>query len=582
MGQLKLFCVASDGRSLYGLSSGTNLDSGTKDPLVILVKSNPDPATLVQISWSVVSTVRISAIYDITQSQSRQVCAVDDKGVFTYLGQNVIKAPSTAGVKAGVQFSPLFPPNSSGSSTGTGGWKTIDIPATYSWQESTISEVLFSVLDPTGTANAVVHAFIGSGNTGVQFGTLDSTLQLKQGPLWATTDRIDKLDYYGNSLYFLTRGSGVDGTNLTMFSAPIGNSAISTAMPTTGGRSFNVMSVATFYNPSSCYSGFVTNTFFIACGEYTESIATMDVNIGTLSGYSKLASGMPKGRMDAFQPIGGYNGEAGFVFIQTTNATTAQSSLSGLIVQGGQIGEWQRVGYQANVTENVGYGSSTGPSTPSGSGTGSSSTGLIVGCVLGVLVLVAAAAYFGYYRRVVQKRKTEDKQTKEQPPQDATVGMNGGNPSHDDVPIKGGAFQNGKFPVNTTEMDAIELQKRPYDPRRDGPGPTNHSQHYLSTSSAYSGSIHSTTTPSSGTLTTGGLPEPPRVQQQFRLTSHPRPNFVTTVSTPLELEYDEEGKTALTSMPISRTSSSSTTPRMPPRPPGLSSGSILPQIPTST
>jgi hypothetical protein len=79
MGQLKLFCVASDGRSLYGLSSGTNLDNGTKDPLLILVKSNPDPATLVQISWSVVSTVRISAIYDITQSQSRQVCAVDDK-----------------------------------------------------------------------------------------------------------------------------------------------------------------------------------------------------------------------------------------------------------------------------------------------------------------------------------------------------------------------------------------------------------------------------------------------------------------------------------------------------------------------
>jgi hypothetical protein len=33
-------------------------------------------------------------------------------------------------------------------------------------------------------------------------------------------------------------------------------------------------------------------------------------------------------------------------------------------------------------------------------------------------------------------------------------------------------------------------------------------------------------------------------------------------------------------MPISRTSSSS--PRMPPRPPGLSTGSILPQIPTST
>ncbi|KAF9914767.1 hypothetical protein BGZ65_001044, partial [Modicella reniformis] len=97
--------------------------------------------------------------------------------------QSVVKTPSTAGVRAGVQYSRDFPANSDWGSTGEGGWKNIDIQASYTWQESSSGDALFSVVNSQG-ANILVHAYVNSGVAGVQFGTLDSNSMLQQGTQW--------------------------------------------------------------------------------------------------------------------------------------------------------------------------------------------------------------------------------------------------------------------------------------------------------------------------------------------------------------------------------------------------------------
>lgn len=304
------------------------------------------------------------------------------------------------------------------------------------------------------------------------------------------------------------------------------------------------------------------------------------MNSVALNRYIRLSQPIPSGRLDALQPIGGQNGETAFAFVQVTNTTSGNPSLYGVNVQGGQLGQWQRVGYQANVTENVGYSSSKDGS--SGTDSSSSSTGLIVGCVLGALVLIiAVAGYFGYYRRVVLKRK-KDKAKQGMQSQDSTTHGNT-------------KYQDGKFLVTPSTLDRVEPQKRPYDPTRDGGGPSSTSQ------SLHSQSLHHPTSyplpPVSGSLTSSSFTTPsststittiatvdPRTQQQFRLTSHPRPNFITSIDTTtttttnsIDSNAGDLGKATLSTpvTPITPTIFRTARPTVP-------SPTVLPQIPAST
>ncbi|KAI8358020.1 hypothetical protein B0O80DRAFT_272918 [Mortierella sp. GBAus27b] len=623
MGQLKLFCVASDGRSLYGVSTGTNLeDSASKDPLVILVKSNADPPSLALITWSVVSTVRISSIYDITQSQNQQSCVVDDKGVFTFIGQNVIKTPSTSGVRAGVQYSPSFPANSG--STGTGGWKTIDIPSTYNWPDSTY-DVFFSISNGQG-GNTVVHGHNGT-TAGVQFGILDATsMQMTQGPSWTmdpgTYGQMSKILYRSNALFFMTTGALVGGgTNLTMFSVPLATSTVPAAFPTTAMTGYNIQSVATFYDAKTCYSGFVVTTFYVLCDSFAQSLATMDLSGGKMSPYIRLSQGMPVGQLNAFQPIGGYNGDSAFALVQVTNSSSASPSLSAVTLQGGEVGRWQQVSYQFNVTDNVGYGAPT----PNSSGSSKASTGVIVGCVLAVLVLLAAAGYyFGYYRRVVLKKRRDQEQQQAAKngsgQQDSTnvgglggpgglggsgvlappTGLGGlGNGSN----VSLGGLPESKLLVTANGLDTVNLSKRAYDPKLDG-GPAGMSlpmSHPHSVSAPVGMSFATTTgSPLRNAYSDNVYPLPPRPTQptqqqqqqqpqhqmhQFRLTSHPRPNFVTTVT---PNNPANSSTSDLSSSTVSALSTLPTTPTTPTTPTSFALRSArpsvlpLPQIPTAT
>ncbi|KAF9963296.1 hypothetical protein BGZ65_004614 [Modicella reniformis] len=235
--------------------------------------------------------------------------------------------------------------------------------------------------------------------------------------------------------------------------------------------------------------------------QYAQMIANMDLSNGILQKYTNLHGPFPEGKLDVFQSIGGQNGETGFAFILVTNNTTQDTKIYGLYLDRGLMGEWQQVGYNLNVTDN-------GIPSPLEK---SSSTGLIVGCVLGVVVLIAAIAYFGYYRRVVLKRKMIE-QTAERQQDSAAAGMTTNGTSSPGGPE---IYQGGKFLVDPSRAGVCELQKRPYDPIRDG----KQQQHTSSSSTSIPISTISTLNPD------------PRMQQQFRFTSHPRPNFVTTIST---------------------------------------------------
>ncbi|KAG0239063.1 hypothetical protein BGX31_003036 [Mortierella sp. GBA43] len=345
---------------------------------------------------------------------------------------------------------------------------------------------------------------------------------------------------------------------------------------------YNIQSVATFYDAKTCYSGFVVTTFYVLCDSFAQSLATMDLSGGKMSPYIRLSQGMPVGQLNAFQPIGGYNGDSAFALVQVTNSSSASPSLSAVTLQGGEVGRWQQVSYQFNVTDNVGYGAPT----PNSSGSSKASTGVIVGCVLAVLVLLAAAGYyFGYYRRVVLKKRRDQEQQQAAKngsgQQDSTnvgglggpgglggsgvlappTGLGGlGNGSN----VSLGGLPESKLLVTANGLDTVNLSKR---------------------ANAYSDNVYPLPPRPTQPTQQQQQQQPQHQMHQFRLTSHPRPNFVTTVT---PNNPANSSTSDLSSSTVSALSTLPTTPTTPTTPTSFALRSArpsvlpLPQIPTAT
>ncbi|KAG0306147.1 hypothetical protein BGZ98_002916 [Dissophora globulifera] len=417
MGILVPVCITTDGHSLYGVATGPNYgpDASTDlRPRAILIKSNRNPSSLAAISWSVISTVPLEAVYDISKSSGFQTCIVDELGVFTYMDLTVYKPQATMGTPGGIRYSPAF--NSSGpGSTGLGGWKIIDTATPYLWNSSSISTVLFNVKDTTGT-NTVIQAWYNNVTSSINFGILDNTFsRFSMGPSWVfdiLKVSIRHINHHNGTLFLLSNLPPPTHT-VSYVTIPFKSPVISATAPATlfGYGPFNVSST---YNP--LLTGFFGDNYYVIHREgstnSTDILTTInfanvtgahfnpDVTLGQL-----VPTSVSSNPLLQFQAFGGL-GSPGMAFIE--QLAHNDSIISALNLDGPNIGQLQKANWKINVTETFGLNpnppnmtsGNSGLAPGSGSGSGSTSHhGAVIGGVVGGLAAIIAVLGFLYYRR---------------------------------------------------------------------------------------------------------------------------------------------------------------------------------------
>ncbi|KAF9363820.1 hypothetical protein BGX34_003239 [Mortierella sp. NVP85] len=479
MGILSPNCVTSNERSIYGISVESNYA-----PRVVLIKSNDNPSSLADIRWNIVSTIQAGAVYNISSPLS-PMCKVDEKGVFTYVDLNIFKTPGSPPATGGIQYSPAHPANAGSSSTGPGGWKNIDTGGPFPWDVQSQDEVAFNVPDAAGNN---VLTYMWSIGSAVQFGYLDSaTMQLQAGPQWKfpQTMNVIRKNYFNKTLVFYAAEgfvSPVPGVLTIPFDSPM----IAPAPPA------NFTGYRMRYNETRAplITGFFSDTFYSILRRYDS--AGMPTDTLTLVSFADLKAPKFIGEFNLTEPIntfrdtrsarwlviGGHEGAPvlGFYYRMDFRNT---SFLSAVHLDGPNIGKWESVPWKINVSEPFGIYTyppprRTGPPESSSS----PSTGLIVGCVLGGLAVIGVAVFlFIYYSRRMTKQMNEAYSKKQQQHQQQQQSLAGS-------------------PVEA--HSDYDTKQKPYE-------------------------VHNTNLSPTAAFV-------PSFQQQINLSSHPRPNVVSTLA----------------------------------------------------
>jgi len=168
MGFIDLICITADpdATTFYGLAY-THIQeqspSGNYDTQnLVLVKSNTNPSSPSNLTWSVVSRIDSwelvamdvvdgSGVFGSTEFS----CTVNAQGVFT-----VFREPgyySTTGL-SGMRYDPTGTKDPSSDSQGPGTWMNMTIDSGYNWSGDSRGQVLKYVNN--GTSPVLVHAFL--------------------------------------------------------------------------------------------------------------------------------------------------------------------------------------------------------------------------------------------------------------------------------------------------------------------------------------------------------------------------------------------------------------------------------------
>ncbi|KAI1320917.1 hypothetical protein EDD11_009240 [Mortierella claussenii] len=499
MGVLVPFCLTSDANHLFGITVTYDYspDSDVHAARVVLIKSNANPTSSNDVSWS---------------------------GVFTYIDTNVFTTPQIP-VTAGIQYSPLYPATPNGNNTGLGGWKNVDFANPYSWTYKTDSTLLFHMPDPGTQENVLIQAWLGS-NDALNFGVLDNaSLKFHSGPTWtfnSTYYSAASIDYHNNVLVVLSYNSKPMGT-VTLMTIPFTTPDIPASRPVniSGYGPFTNFyqgpNLTEFFLEGTKSTGFFDDTYFLIYTTGNQSTYMSTFNMKDYTHYtdattSRLSADIPLGG-DAtafyWKAIGGQNGSPAFGFSEIVNYDNS-SRIMGLPLNGANVGQWYNATYNINVTDS--YGISP---TPTGyivftlrpsldSRSTSPSVGLIVGLVLAILLMMASFGFLWYRRRsekvAVAKEQHEvlDADAKHQHHMDHTAVSQ---------------------PLMTTPGTGYGDPKTLVAPAGVGVG----AGAWAAQQQHHAAFVPSTSAAGGPVMTQPG-------QQQFLFSSHPMPNFVASTS----------------------------------------------------
>ncbi|KAF8926752.1 hypothetical protein BGZ47_002561 [Haplosporangium gracile] len=155
----------------------------------ILVKSNSNPASATNLTWSVVSRIdsrSLTGAYSSMLDVHNYACAVSTQGVFTLVGRSKGTATFiTPIMPLGIRYDPTWTMDSKYNFKGPGGWMNISIDANYNWQATFLYQSL-AYVNNSGGGSALVHAFMASGSTSVNIATMnEATKTLTAAAVWS-------------------------------------------------------------------------------------------------------------------------------------------------------------------------------------------------------------------------------------------------------------------------------------------------------------------------------------------------------------------------------------------------------------
>ncbi|KAF9908425.1 hypothetical protein BX616_000162, partial [Lobosporangium transversale] len=377
-----------------------------------------------------------------------------------------------------------------------------------------------------------VHAYRGSSPSIVQFGYLDENLQMTTATAqsWSFDasryGTLYNVNYLNNYLYFLSgnQTSSPDVVNLNLLKVPFNFPNMTQQTPQ---QPYDVSVMNNCFNENG-RSGIFANSYFIICNNTLSRVGSFDLNSASRMDLPRDITNPPEDPIEIFLPVGGQNLELAFALVQTkfeggNNNANRTATLRTLNLSGGAAGLWQRWDFQVNVTEAA--SNKTLPANGPPNSSSSTPVGLIVGIVAALGVALTIAFYFGYYRRVVLKRRGEKEEKRKK---DST------------------GLDNAKYIAETPS----DLQKRPYNSLYDDPLRSSAiNTMTISTPVSTPMSTHITSQPfsmySSAPITTTVLADPllqAQMQQQFKFTAHPRPNFVTSTAGTEEQQHNMTGQ----------------------------------------
>ncbi|KAG0285281.1 hypothetical protein BGZ96_010439 [Linnemannia gamsii] len=139
MGVLDLLCITTDpdATTFYGLAYAEDYNStDLKLQYAVLVKSNTNPSSPTNLTWSVVSMFNGSQLngYPNSVNSVDTSCVMSAQGVFTMLGRYKSTFSSTEiMVPFGIRFDPAGTMDPNFGHKGSGAWMNISVADGFNW-----------------------------------------------------------------------------------------------------------------------------------------------------------------------------------------------------------------------------------------------------------------------------------------------------------------------------------------------------------------------------------------------------------------------------------------------------------------
>ncbi|KAG0252926.1 hypothetical protein BG011_006672 [Mortierella polycephala] len=562
MGGLSLQCLVANGTRLLGMSYTTpfdEYDNPEKYNLVVLIQSNPNPKTIADIKWSLVSVWPRNLSYP--QDYSPLLCNVDQQtGVFSMMSAFSLSDPSAD--EPGNNVQPRRKPGGFQYDPRKNTWSDFVVAPNYRWNDPSSGFAIFQWPGTTTLAQANIAS-----STKVNIGILNSSSE-GEGEFVNTVSWSLDPDIYGypSRLFF--------GSNniLYQFGSHVANNRtgalryILTRIPLFGDpKTYDPPANLPVYNASSlseCASGYInahyySGVLYVFCQgidtdfgpglglmmvfrDSTEPGKILDSGLSNpiYTGVERLAGAIihPFGETSA-------DGRSGpFAFVGEYPTTYPIESV---VLTGPDIGVMHEADWHINMTDPYGYNlAEPANRTPAA---------IIGGSIAGLLVLIALLLFRPVKRRWPQwRRKIMAKIIEKLSKDDDMMNGKGGNK---DAPIN-------KIEVSTTP--SIDLDGR---------------DKILVTDDMNMDAIDAGT----------------GYMQEVGLGHHPRPAVVTSLAADRSEETDDNGSSitsstrAMVMAPLQRSSalanaaSQLTTPSAPPvslaSPPAKSAGLLIRQQP---
>ncbi|KAK3814938.1 MAG: hypothetical protein J3Q66DRAFT_343429 [Benniella sp.] len=520
-----LCAAAGPGNTVYTFALASNYGNYVQLPrgdYYVIVKSNANPTSLTEMTWSIVAAISSSAL-----GMSRDVtsCAVSDQGVVTIFDYwNKV-----------IRYDPSATPNGGTISTGPGGWMNITVSSnTYSRIGIGWRSLAFYVKDTAaGGAQKLIQLIVRRSITPtLQFWIVDETTKtLSNAANWTMNDaypNVYSLAYSNNELYlYMTSGSTLSKVSVYPLTG------LTSTVPSNP-RTLDTTTTSNICSSSrNILSGVWGNSYHLLCTySATES---RDNTLYTISNITQNGSSAGSGiniptaldMIDYFIPVAS---TPYFAFMLDAEGGYLSPGMYGIQVSevgAGTVRSADLNLQDLNVPTYRAY-PTTYP-TDRNTDSGSDSTGAIIGVFIGILVVVVVVITVCCYR----KRSSDNNNEKEKHAAETTANQEY-NGRHNSTEMKGQETPHIVEPavipmIQVPGMNGPHQMNRAGQPHPAGVYPQMPGQpmYPMPQPAPIAISDAMTITPAANAVSPS---QPGQDQlQHLQFSSHPRPNFVTSV-----------------------------------------------------